>query len=311
MHLCLTGSSGRIGQAFLALASQQRGLRLRALRRPGGPMPPGPVEWIEGDLADSDTCDRLLENQDVLVHLAWSGVPLADDGYAVGLTQGLLPSLHLMDAARRHGGLRIVYPSSGGTVYTDRGNRRLHREDDPCLPTNPYGIQKLAAEHYLRVLCGAGHAGSRILRVASAYGWLASPGAQQGFIGIALRAAMRGEPVRLVGDPENVRDFVHRDDVAEALLSAAIKPIRLGEAEVVNIGSGLGTSVRQVLELIEEELGRPVATRQEHWDAARGLPGHAVLDISRARASLDWSPRISLRDGIRLGLDGMKHASAA
>jgi UDP-glucose 4-epimerase len=311
LRLCLTGPTGRIGQAFMALAARLPGLRLRALRRPGSPLLPGPVEWIEGDLADPAACDRLLDGQDVLVHLAWSGVPLADQGYASGLSHGLLPSLHLMDAARRHGGLRIVYPSSGGTVYADRGDRRLHHEDDACLPTNPYGIQKLAAEHYLRVLSGTGRASARILRVATAYGWLSSADAQQGFIGIALRSALRGEPVRLVGDPENVRDFVHRDDIAEALLKAALKPIEPGETEVVNIGSGVGTSVRQVVALIEQELGRPVATRQEHWDAARGLPGHAVLDISRARELLGWSPRIALSDGIRMGLRGIQRAAAA
>lgn len=311
VRLCMTGATGRIGQAFLTLALQQPGLCLRALKRPGSPVPPGAVEWIEGDLSDPDMCERLIKHQDVLVHLAWSGVPLADHSYASGLSDGLLPTLHLLDAARRQNGLHIVYPSSGGTVYADRGDQRLHREQDACLPTNPYGIQKLAAEHYLQVLCGTGRVSARILRVATAYGWIASAGAQQGFIAIALRAALRGEPIRLVGDPNNVRDFIHRDDIARAMLLAAMKPMSPGEAEMVNIGSGLGTSVRQVVNLIEQQLGRPVTTRQEHWDAARGLPGHAVLDISRAGETLGWLPQIGLRDGIRLGLGGLQTAAAA
>jgi len=311
VRICLSGPFGRIGQAFLALVAQRPDIHLRALRRPGAPAGQGRVEWIEGDLSDPACCDRLLDQQDVLVHLAWSGVPLADHGYAAGLSHGLLPSLHLMDAARRHPGLRIVYPSSGGTVYADRGDERLHREEDACLPTSPYGIEKLAAEHYLRVLCGTGHAAARILRVSTAYGWQATQGAQQGFIGIALRAALQGEPVRLVGDPGNVRDFIHREDVARALLLAALEPMALGECQVMNIGSGVGTSVRQVIALIEQELGHPVATRQEHWDTARGLPGHAVLDISLANSLLGWSPRIALREGIRMGLQGIRHAAAA
>jgi UDP-glucose 4-epimerase len=311
MRVCVTGAAGRIGQAFLALASRQSGFRLRVLRRPGArAIAAGPIEWVEGDLADPATCDHLLRDQEVLVHLAWRGVPLAGGGYAAGLGDGLLPTLHLLDATRRHPGLRIVYPSSGGTVYADRGERKPHREDDLCLPTSPYAVQKLAAEHYLGVLCASGAASARILRVATAYGWLAAPGAQQGFIGIALSAALAGEPIRLVGDPENVRDFVHRDDIAEALLLAVMKPLEAGRCEVINVGSGRGTSVRGVVALIEQELGRPVATRQEHWDAARGLPGHAVLDITRARDLLGWSPRIGLREGIRMGLRGLERAAA-
>ena len=310
MRVCVTGAAGRIGQAFLARAVRHGNLRLRALRHPGRGHAGGPVDWVDGDLSDPATCDRLLRDAEVLVHLAWRGVPLAGGGYAGGLEDGLLPTLHLLDAARRHPGLRIVFPSSGGTVYADCGERRPHHEDDPCLPTSPYAVQKLAAEHYLRVLCASGAASARILRVATAYGWLAAPGAQQGFIGIALSAALADEPIRLVGDPNNVRDYIHRDDIAEALLLAATRPQPAGTCEIANIGSGIGTSVRDVVALIERELGRPVATRQEHWDAARGLPGHAVLDIARARETLGWAPRIALPDGIRMGLRGLERAAA-
>jgi UDP-glucose 4-epimerase len=310
MQVAVTGASGRIGKAFMALALRQPELHIRALGSPTGPGANGAVEWIDGDLSDPATCDRLLCDRHVLVHMAWRGVPLAGGGYAEGLGAGLLPTLNLLDAARQRPGLHIVYPSSGGTVYADRGEARPHREDDPCLPTSPYAIQKLAAEHYIQALCATGTASARILRVATAYGWLAEPGAQQGFIGIALAAALRGEPVRLVGDPDNVRDFIHRDDIAQALLLAATLPLASGRTDVINIGSGVGTSVREVVALIEQELGRPVATRREHWQAARALPGHAVLDIARARERLGWAPRIALRQGIRLGLIGLEKTAA-
>ncbi|MBR0679960.1 NAD-dependent epimerase/dehydratase family protein [Roseomonas eburnea] len=306
----MTGAAGRIGQVFCGLALRQPGLQLRVLLSPGSPRLPDPIEVVEGDLLQPESCERLLRGQDALVHLAWRGVPLAGSGFGAGLNDGLLPTLSLLDAARRHEGLRIIFPSSGGTVYAERGARRPHREEDPCLPRSPYAIQKLAAEHYIQALCADGGVSARILRISTAYGWRAVPGALQGFIGIALASAVRGEPVRLVGDPANVRDFVHRDDVAEALLLATNRPLAMGQVEVLNIGSCVGTSVREVLAMIERELGRPVATRQEHWDAARSLPGYAVLDISRARQALGWQPRIALREGIRAGLHELLHLAA-
>ena len=309
MRICITGVAGRIGQAFLALASRQRGLRLRALRRPGNAPPsPGPIEWIEGDIGDRSSCDRLLRDQDVLVHLAWRGVPLASSSYVSGLSDGLLPTLTLLDAVRERERMHIVFPSSGGTVYADRGDCRPHGEEDLCLPISPYAIQKLAAENYLRVLCAAGLASVTILRISTAYGWATTPGAQQGFIDIALFAASSNQPVRLIGNPDNVRDFVHRDDIANALLLAATQLPSAGTAEILNIGSGVGTSVREVVELVEQEIGRPVTIRQEHWATASGLPFHSVLDVSRARDLLGWTPSISLRDGIRMGFANLAGA---
>lgn len=310
MRLCLTGAAGNLGRMFLRLAARQPALQVRALAKPGAAPSSFPgVEWVEGDLSDPLCCQRLVQDADVLVHMAWRGVPLATTDYAAGLSAGLLPTLGLLDVARQRPGLHIVFPSSGGTVYADLGERRPHREQDLCLPTSPYAIQKLAAEHYLQVLCASGRASARILRVSTAYGWLAAQGAQQGFVGIALASALAGQPVRLIGDPDNVRDFVHGEDVAGALLAAATRPMEQGRAEVINIGSGVGTSVREVVAMIERQIGRRVITRQEHWDVARGLPQHSVLDVGLAAEALGWSPRIALEHGIAMVLLG--HARAA
>jgi len=270
------------------------------------------VEWVTGDLRDPGFCRSLVGDQDVLVHLAWRGAPLTAGTFAQGLRDGLLPTLNLFDAVAKHGHMRVVYPSSGGTVYEDLPDHRAHTEDDPCLPKNPYGIQKLSAEHYLRVLCASQACSASILRISTAYGWVAKSGDQQGFINLAIAAAVEGRPVRLVGDPDNVRDFVHRSDVAQALLLASLEKPQLGELKIVNIASGVGTSIREVLGLIEMELGRPITIKHEYPKESSGLPAFSVLDITRARDLLGWSPTIDLRTGIRSGIKELcKRASAA
>lgn len=127
-------------------------------------------------------------------------------------------------------------------------------------------------------------------------------GAQQGFISIAIAAALEGKPIRLLGDPDNIRDFVHRDDVATALLNAAMEKPISGDFKIINIGSGVGTSVREIVRLIELELGRKVETVHEYHKEALGLPAYSVLNISRARDLLGWTPQIDVRAGIRRGL---------
>ncbi len=171
MRICVTGLSGRIGAALLTLVSQRSDLELRALRRPGGAPPAAgaSVTWIEGDLSDPAVCDDLLREQDVLIHLAWRGVPLAAGSYVAGLGDALVPTLTLFDAVRRRPPLGIVFASSGGTVYAETGTRRPHRETDACAPASPYAIQKLAAEYYLQALCAGGAAAGRIWRVITAY----------------------------------------------------------------------------------------------------------------------------------------------
>lgn len=302
MKICLTGGNGRLATAFIRLAISCPDIRLRVLGHPQGCAPSPNIEWLDGDLSDAATCEHLVGDQDVLVHLAWRGAPLSNSGFAEGLVAGLLPSAQLLDAVARHGRLRVVYASSGGTVYEEGAKHRPHREEDPCLPKNPYGIMKLSVEHLLRILCLAGNCCATVLRISTAYGWPALPNAQQGFISIAIAAALGGKPIRLVGDPKNVRDFVHRDDVARALLIASQQEFVSGDFQIINIGSGVGTSVTDVIALIESLMSRKLATIQECSKEARGLPGYSVLDITRAREVLGWSPEIDLIAGIKRGL---------
>lgn len=308
-RVCVTGGLGRIGLAFIRLAAKEPGIKLRVLIRPGSTPPRIPAEWLHGYINNKDSAQRLIAGQDVLVHLAWRGSPLSTESYAAGLRNSLLPSMHLLDAAKQHGTLRIVFTSSGGALYSGLKDAAPHREDDNCSPNSVYGIQKLTLEHYLRDICNSGCASARILRLSTAYGWEAREEDKQGFIAVALKAAMHGKPVRIIGDPENVRDFIHRNDAARAILFAAIKPMNMGEVEVFNIGSGVGTTVRNAIKAIEDRLGIQANTNREYWEAERCLQRHTVLDISRAAQQLNWKPEIDLPNGIQMCID--EHACSS
>jgi UDP-glucose 4-epimerase len=190
----------------------------------------------------------------------------------------------------------VVYYSSGGAIYAPRAGGAPYRETDDCAPLSSYGIQKLTVEHYLRELAAKGHLTAAVLRVGNAYGQLLPVTRMQGLIGVAIHALFDGQPIRLFGNIENVRDYVHVEDVCRA---TALVLAPRGSFAVFNIGTGIGHSVRQVLELIEQTAG--VKARYETAAAAAetaGLPEWSVLDIGKARSELGWRPQIALRDGI-------------
>lgn len=312
MRICITGATGLIGQSLLEQLGGETGLVITAVTRtlpvsPEGKTAPGAaVRWLRGDLASPRDCDAMVEDQDVVVHLAHTNSPFTSDrDMPSDALLNLVPTLNLLQAIQRTGRRpHVVYPSSGGGVYGSAAAERPFAEDHPCLPNSSYGIQKLAVEHYLRLAAERGFLSATVLRIANAYGWLLAPERQQGFIGTALYQALHGRPVRIFGNPHNVRDYVHIEDILRAL------HIALGRREpfeIFNIGTGIGTSVTEIVALIGKTIGRPVACVTETHEQARFLPGWCVLDIGKARTELAWEPRITLAQG----LSGMARAAGA
>lgn len=208
------------------------------------------------------------------------------------LYTSLPPFLATLEALMRAPGARVVFLSSGGTVYGDQGSLPLG-EETPRAPSSSYGITKLAAELYLADHTRRFGTESTALRVANAYG----PGQRtergQGAVGAFLEAAVTGQTVPLYGEGTPVRDYVHVDDVALAvalLLEVSAMPGAL------NVGTGVGTSLRDLLSAVEYVTGRVVAVH--------ALPGRDIdlpvniLDSSRATDLLGWVPR-GLHQGLR------------
>ena len=207
----------------------------------------------------------------------------------------LVPLLNLIDAIRRLGTKpHVVYFSSGGAVYAAKQDRDRYRETDLCAPLSSYGVQKLAAEQYLRLAAQKGHLTATVLRVGNAYGTLLPEYRMQGLIGVAINNILHKRPVRVFGNLNNVRDYIHLADICEMAerASAPREPF-----SIVNVGSGVGHSVMDVLKLIEECHGAPVEIQSDescgHW-----LTDWAVLDTTKARQEFGWSPAIDLRSGI-------------
>ena len=128
-----------------------------------------------------------------------------------------------------------MYFSSGGAVYAPKHDRVRYRETDVCAPLSSYGIQKLAAEHYLRLAAFRGLLTATVLRVGNAYGTLLPQHRMQGLIGVAINCVVHNRPVRVFGNPANVRDYIHLDELCN-LAERVARPVE--EFSIVNVGSG-------------------------------------------------------------------------
>ncbi len=205
-------------------------------------------------------------------------------------------TLRMLHAASRGEVRKVVFISSGGTVYGMPQAVPIP-ESHPTEPRVSYAIAKLAIEKYLALFQSTHGLDHVVLRVANPYGERQRVDAAQGAVAVFLDRALRREPIEIWGDGTVVRDYLHVSDVARAFLRAIDYS---GEPRVFNIGSGSGCSLNELLAAIERLLGRTVERRY--------LPGRGfdvprnVLDITRARDVLGWAPRVSLEEGLRATL---------
>jgi UDP-glucose 4-epimerase len=251
------------------------------------------AEWVTGDFSSRHDVSRAVEGMDVVFHLISTSLPKSsNDDPIYDVESNVVSSLQLLNCMVEKAVPRIIFISSGGTVY---GNPRYLPVDE-AHPTNPivsYGITKLAIEKYLQLYERLHGLTAISLRVANAYGERQRIETAQGAVAAFLHRARHDLPIEIWGDGEIVRDYVHVSDVAAALANAAVYT---GEGRVFNISSGHGTSLNELIATLEAALGKSLTRRH--------LPGRtfdvptSVLSNAFACAELRWEPRIGLRQGI-------------
>ncbi|HUB80043.1 MAG TPA: NAD-dependent epimerase/dehydratase family protein [Bryobacteraceae bacterium] len=291
----IIGATGFIGSYLCHHHAGRKPPRIFTRRAANAPSIPG-AEIQQGDLLSGPDCERFASALDTIYYLAHTNTPVSSDvDQPTDASLNLVPFLTLLNAIRRLGTRpHVVYFSSGGAVYASRHPRVPFAEHDACAPTTSYGILKIAAEQYLRLAAERGELTATVLRVGNAYGTLLPQYRTQGLIGVALNQLLHGEPVRIFGNSANVRDYVHLQDIASIVwkVSTPRQPF-----DILNVGSGVGHSVSEVLSIIQNCYGSLFPIQVDE-NSGRWLPEWVVLDNSRARLEYGWSPTIALRDGV-------------
>ncbi len=301
MNYLITGAAGFLGSA-LANQLAREGHQVRGLDdlSTGDPATLSPdVHFTRGDVNDRPKLWTLLQDVDCVYHLAARvSVPesvLYPREYNAVNVGG---TVSLMEAMRDVGVRRVVLISSGA-VYGDQQEQPLRETAEPN-PRSPYAVSKLAAEFYLRTIGDLWGIETVSLRVFNAYGpGQRLPASHPPVIPYFLRQAIRNGTLVIHGQGEQTRDYVYVDDVVRAMIAASTAS-NINHL-VINVGSGRETSVRElvrhVLELTESEA--------EIIYNKRNDPGVSRMcaDISLAREKLNYQPRISLAEGLRLTLE--------
>lgn len=253
------------------------------------------IEWVEGDFTNKSQVREVVRGVDFIVHAICTTLPqTSNQNPAYDISTNLISTLHLLDAAKEAGVKKIIFFSSGGTVYGIPRKIPIP-EDHPTDPIVSYGIQKLAIEKYLRLYQHLYGVDYSIMRISNPYGRRQRPEASQGVVTVFLHKALKGEEIEIWGDGSVTRDYLYISDVAEAVLK--LLEYR-GENRIFNAGSGKGLSLLDLIRMIEKTIGRPVDVS---FTPARpfDVPVN-ILDISRVKKELSWHPEIDLEEGLRL-----------
>lgn len=294
MNVVIVGGAGFIGCSLVKQLCS-RGLKLRVLdsarrlERTGDLL--GNVEQHAFDFSVDTGADRFMEGAQALVHLGCSTTPAKSMGNMVhDADSNIGPSLKLFDAAMVSGIKRVVFASSGGTVY-GVPERLPIEESHPTHPLSAYGVSKLSIENYLRlypVLNGIS------LRIANPYGPYQLKGSAVGVIARYVDAVSREQPIEVWGDGNVIRDYIAIQDLVEAM-SVAITTPEL-DSGAYNIGTGNPTSVNEIIQGIFEVAAREVPVR---YSPSRTFDVPTVVLSNRLFSERTlWKPKISLHQGI-------------
>lgn len=304
MKAIVLGGCGFIGShivdALLEAGHQVRVVDLRP-ERFRDPLPG--VEYVLSDFNNDEAFVRLFDGVDVVVHCASSTIPDSSNRDPCADIQGnLLSFVRLLELLRQRDNIKVLFLSSGGTVYGNPAEIPI-LEEHPLHPICSYGVVKSTMESYLFMyhkLYGLKYV---VLRPSNPYGIRQAWGIQ-GVVASFMSAILDGKPITVWGNGDITRDFFDVRDLAKLSL-AAVESDAVG---IYNAGSGKGTSILEVVNKISNVTGinpEVIFCDRRSFDVKE-----VVLDISRAKRDFSWTPQISFEQGLRNFYQWMKTVKA-
>lgn len=251
------------------------------------------VEYIFGDYLNESLLKTALQGVDVVYQLVSTTTPSTSNlNIVFDVESNVVGMVRLLELCVEASIRKVIFPSSGGTIYGIPEEVPIH-ESHPTNPICSYAIAKLTVEKYLRLFHHLYKLDYTILRIANPYGPGQDPSGKIGVISRFLSQIQANEPIKIWGDGTIVRDYIYVLDVVKALYNAMQL---ISEEKVFNIGSGRGTSLNELINIIKQVTGSTFAV--EYVQGRLFDTPVSVLDISRAKKHLDWSPTISLEEGL-------------
>lgn len=290
-RVLVTGGAGFIGSTLVrSLTAHGIGVRVvDSLRTGRRAYLPADIELVESDIADVATLTDSADGCDAIVHLAaHASVPASIDDPLFDFRENVVGTINVLEAARHSTARRVVLASSNATTGAAGA---VARPDGRLAPVSPYGAGKAAGELYGSAYGAAYGLEVVALRFSNVYGpWSLH---KSSVVAAFIKNAIAEQPLIIHGDGEQTRDFVFVEDLVAGILLALSRP--LGPMQVLQIGSGVETSINALADIVEATLG---SNGRRYAPARAGDVLRNVSDISRTRESFGFHPATTLKTGI-------------
>ncbi len=251
------------------------------------------IEVIEGDFSNISDVKKAMEGVDYIYHLISTTLPSTSlENILYDIESNVIPTVQLLKACLEFKIKKIIFISSGGTVYGEPQSLPIP-ESHSCNPITSYGIVKRTIENYFQLYEKIWGLNCCVFRLSNPYGEKQNPKGIQGIIPVLLYKAINNEEIQIWGDGEVIRDYIHIDDVTNVLVQSINSPT---PAVVYNLGSGNGTSINQLLNIIRQNINPNLNVSyidKRNFD----IPIN-VLDISNLRKAFKFENPLSLETGI-------------
>lgn len=307
----VTGGAGFIG-SHIATELVRRGHRVRVLDslitgKRGNLAHLPRIDFVEGDVADLDTCRAAVQGIDFVLHqAAIPSVPRSVKDPVTSNRSNVDGALNILVAARDAGVTRLVYAGSS-SAYGDT-EALPKREDMPTRPLSPYALQKLVAEQYCQLFTTLYGFETVTIRYFNVFGPRQDPSSPySGVISLFATALLAGRQPIIYGDGEQTRDFTYVANVVDGVLRAADAPRAAGH--VINVATGGRTSLNELLRTMNRIL--KTDAHAIYMDVRAGDVRDSQADISKARDLLDYEPLVDLEEGLARTIEWCRDESTA
>jgi UDP-glucose 4-epimerase len=293
-HVLITGGCGFIGANMVRFLRRRTPWQIRVV----DDLRTGRAEYLPGDLAelrignaaDPEVIEAALEGIDAVIHLAsQTGVAPSIENPAGDFEGNTVTTFRVLDACRRRNIGRVVFASSGAAVGDV--TPPIHEGVVP-RPVSPYGASKLAGEAYCGAFASSFGMDTVALRFSNVYGPFSTH--KSNAVPNFIKRSLTGEPLIVYGDGSQSRDFIHVDDLCEAIHRSMTATGVAGE--VFQVATGVETSIRELAELVRDVVGGGEDIRFE--PRRPGEVHRSSVDISKIRSALGFEPGVELKSGV-------------
>ncbi|MBI5357969.1 NAD-dependent epimerase/dehydratase family protein [Candidatus Saccharibacteria bacterium] len=262
------------------------------------------AEIYKGDFLSIESLEGALEDIEYVFHFISTTNPFtAENDPLTDIETNLKMSIKLFDLCAKKSIKKVIFASTGGSIYGDTDTETPISEDTCPAPVSPYAIGKLSIENYLRYFQRKHGLDYQVLRISNPYGPGQNTSSGQGVVSIFLENFNKGIPLTIYGDGSMVRDYIYISDLAEMIAKSFEKSTK---NKVYNIGSGKGYTVNEIVETIESVTG--LSAKVEHKETPSTFVNKIVLDSNRFLEEFEIRPKTDLRKGIEKTWQALKNS---